>query len=155
MLAFHPGAKLKISHLAHQVKEDADPVQRGTLDWRTVQDELIARQGGIKGHLGASVEPVQVHGDGSVGGEAEEIVAVAPVLDKGDVRMALSDGRWHAASLPRECRSLYAWSYGNDKKSTEAFDPVFESQQTRLVPMPVFNLSATSLNSVRARSPAR
>jgi hypothetical protein len=25
----------------------------------------------------------------------------------------------------------------NDKKSTEAFDPVFESQQTRIVPTPI------------------
>jgi hypothetical protein len=60
----------QVSHLSHQVKKGSDPPEGVTLFKRTIQMQLIACQGGIKSYLGAGEEPIQVHGYGTVAGEA-------------------------------------------------------------------------------------
>ena len=92
---------LRPARCAHQIQQRADALERGTGHLVVVDDQFIEGQRALEADRGARVQPVQVHGDGAVGGKAQRLIPVAPVLNEGDVGMRLRRGGPHAASLTR------------------------------------------------------
>ena len=54
----------------------------------------------MKTDRGTRGQPIEVHRDGAVEGKAQSVIAIAPIFDEGDIRMALGSCSGHRAMIP-------------------------------------------------------
>ena len=60
-----------------------------------IDDQFIKWQRGLKTDRRAREESIQIHRDGTVHGQTQDIIAVAPIFDEGNVWMSEGGGSGH------------------------------------------------------------
>ena len=91
---------MNIRHATDNIQDIRDAVQARASDLMSIDDELIKRQRWLKANGGACVQSIEVQRDGTVHGETQSVITIAPIFDEGDIWVGLGGGSGHRAMIP-------------------------------------------------------